>query len=92
DVDSIAAEAQHLGVKGSANTFRKLSSLTAGLPLYVQSALRLSKTHYRGDLAKLCSEVSEQSNVDETAQEIILSRLFNSLSEATRNVLAVWSL
>lgn len=92
DVDSIAAEAQHLGVKGSANTFKKLSSLTAGLPLYVQSALRLSKTHYRGDLAKLCTEVSEQSNVDETAQEIILSRLFNSLSEATRNALAVWSL
>jgi hypothetical protein len=50
DVDSIAAEAEHLGVKGSANSFKKLNSLTAGLPLYVQSALRLSKTHYRGDL------------------------------------------
>lgn len=92
DVDSIAAEAEHLGVKGSASSFKRLNSLTAGLPLYVQSALRLSKTHYRGDLAKLCSEVSEQSNVAETAQEIILSKLFDSLSEASRNALSVWSL
>ena len=92
DVDSIAAEAEHLGVKGSANSFKKLNSLTAGLPLYVQSALRLSKTHYRGDLAKLCLEISEQSNVAETAQEIILSKLFDSFSEASRNALSVWSL
>jgi hypothetical protein len=92
DIDSIAAEAEHLGVKGSANSFKKLNSLTAGLPLYVQSALRLSKTHYRGDLAKLCLEVSVQSNVAETAQEIILSKLFDSLSDASRNALSVWSL
>ncbi|OPA89656.1 hypothetical protein BFW86_14370 [Pseudomonas fluorescens] len=92
DVDSIAAEAQRLGVKGSASSFKKLHSLTAGLPLYVQSALKFCKTHYRGALAKLCSEVSEQSNVAETAQEIILSKLFNSLSEASRKALSVWSL
>lgn len=92
DVDSIAAEAEHLGVKGSARSFKRLNSLTAGLPLYVISALRLAKTHYRGDLALLCSEVSEQTNVAETAQEIILSKLFNSLSEASRNALSAWSL
>ncbi|WP_454865530.1 SEC-C metal-binding domain-containing protein [Pseudomonas hormoni] len=92
DVDSIAAEAQHLGVQGSAGTFKNLNALTAGMPLYVQSALRLSKTHYRGDLAKLCLEVSEQSNVAETAQEIILSKVFNSLSDPSRNALSVWSL
>jgi tetratricopeptide (TPR) repeat protein len=92
DMDSIAAEAQLSGVKGSASTFKKLSTLTAGLPLFVQSAVKLAVSHYSGDLAQLCAEVVEQTNVAETAQEIILAKIFDGMPEKARDALAVWSL
>lgn len=92
DIDVVAAEVDGAGGRGSAATYERLRMLTAGLPLYVQSAAKIATSEYGGDVARLCIELDAQTNTVETAQEIILTRVFDALPPTIRDVVAVLSL
>jgi len=90
--DTIAEEAADEGCVVSADSARKTLDLTAGLPLYVQNAVRIAKKEYGGNLAECCRDIERLAHSVTTAQELILSRTFDALSLAARDVAAVLSL
>lgn len=92
DLDTVAIVAQSNGCKGSIAALNKLIKLTGGIPLYVQSSVVLSARQTEGDLDVFCNELETLTHTTETAQEIILNKLYESFSVATQNILAVWSL
>jgi hypothetical protein len=92
DLDTVAVVAQAHGCKGSVVALDKLIKLTGGIPLYVQSAVGLSACQTEGDLDIFCRELETLTHTVETAQEIILTKLFASFPVTTQNVLSVWSL
>ena len=91
-LDDVAAEAAALNCRGSIETMERLRSLTAGYPLFVQGALRLSAADYGGDVAALCGSVERGVHGSATAQEVILARVFESLSPEVRHALALMSM
>jgi hypothetical protein len=91
-IDEIAAEVHSQGAVASAAALERLRVLTGGLPLYVRSAAMLSVGQYGGDVAVMCGAIEVQTHVVASAQELILSRLFDALPEAVRDCAAVLSL
>jgi len=92
DLDTLASEVVGIGARGSAETMGRLSQLTAGMPLFVQSAARLAVHDYAGDAAQLCDALATQANIGETSQEVILARTFDGLPSRTQDAVAVLSL
>lgn len=88
-LDEIAAEVNLQAAHGTVLDYERMRVLTGGLPLYVQSAARLSATQYGGDIGAMCTAVEAQTNLVATSQEIILTRLFEGLPESARDVAAV---
>lgn len=88
-LDEIAAEVNLQAAHGTVLDHERLRVLTGGLPLYVQTAARLSTTQYNGDIGAMCSAVEAQTNLVATSQEIILTRLFEALPDSARDVAAV---
>jgi hypothetical protein len=92
EMDQVAAEAKACGARGSVSDLGRLLALTGGLPLYVRSAAELSARHYHGDIGAMCSAVEQQTHIAETAQELILSRSFDTLPPTIRDCVAALSL
>lgn len=92
DLDTLAAVVHSAGAYGSPQALEQLRSCTGGLPLYVDSATRIALAEYGGSIDGLCSDLAEQANVVETAQEIILSRVYSGYDQATQDALAIVSL
>ncbi|HHN0156304.1 SEC-C metal-binding domain-containing protein [Pseudomonas nitroreducens] len=92
DLDTVARVASDAGAFGSAQTFEQLRIYSGGLPLYVDSAIAVSMSEYGGDIEALCADLGQQSNVVETAQEVILARVYDGYDQVTQNVLAIVSL
>lgn len=67
-------------------------SIRAGCLLYVDSAISVALSEYGGDIAALCADLGQQSNVVETAQEVILARVYDGYDQVVQNALAVVSL
>jgi hypothetical protein len=88
-LDEIAAEVNLQAAHGTVLDYERLRVLTGGLPLYVQTAARLSAMQYGSDIGAMCSAVEAQTNLVATSQEIILTRLFEALPDSARNVAAV---
>ncbi len=91
-LDQAAAEVHAQGARASAAVLGSLLTLTGGLPLYVRAAVHLSTAHYDGDVAAMCAAFKAHSNFFETAQELLLGRLFESLPKWVRDCVAVLSL
>jgi hypothetical protein len=91
-LDEIAAEAKAQGARGSVTDLDRLRQLTGGLPLYVRTAAQLSATQYAGNLGAMCGAIEAHTHVTPTAQEIILTRLFDALPRTARDSAAVLSL
>ena len=91
-LDEIAAEAKAQGARGSVADLDRLRTLTGGLPLYVKTAAQLSATQYAGNLGAMCSAIEAHTHVTTTAQELILTRLFDALPHTVRDSAAVLSL
>jgi len=70
----------------------RLKALTGGMPLFVQSAAGIAVSEYEGDVAQLCDSLEGQTNTAETAQEVILARVFDALPGTARDAVAVLSL
>jgi hypothetical protein len=92
DLDTVARVANDAGAFGSAQSFKQLRTYSGGLPLYVDSAIAVALSEYGGDIEALCVDLGQQANVVETAQEVILARVYNGFDQVTQNALAVVSL
>ncbi len=90
--DTIAAEAADSGCRADYATCNRLLRITGGLPLYVQSAVRVAASAYAGDLAKLCTDIEAQTHLVPTSQETILARHYDTVAREAKDVLAVLSI
>ncbi|MGY3960916.1 SEC-C metal-binding domain-containing protein [Aeromonas popoffii] len=92
DIDTVAAAVDELGGFGTALGYEQLRAYTGGLPLYIQSASKIAVSGYHGDIDALCAELQQQENSVETAQEVILTRVYRALDELVQDSLALFSL
>jgi hypothetical protein len=67
DLDAVAAECAQVGAHGSAVAIQRLRTLTAGMPLYVQSAVRIAASEFGGDIAQYCAALDAQTHTVEMA-------------------------
>ena len=90
--ETIAVEGAALGCSGDYAAYEKLLGLTGGLPLYAQNALQLAAKHYEGSVPRFCTELEQQTHAVATAQEIILSRIFEDYDADERQMIGALSL
>jgi hypothetical protein len=90
--DTIAAEAADAKCIITANSIERVCELTGGLPLFVQNACRIAVEEYKGVLADFCRAIADLTHNVITAQELILSKVFKTISRSAQDVLAVLSL
>lgn len=90
--ETMAAEGAALGCHGDYAAYERLLALTAGMPLHVQSALQIAAQHYEGSVSRLSQELEGQTHVAETAQELILARVFGDHTDTERDAIGVLSL
>lgn len=91
-MDEAAAEVHAQGARASPLEVDRLLALTGGLPLFVRTAAQLSTKQYGGDVAAMCAAVEANTNLVETAQELLLRRSFDALPDQVRDCAAVLSL
>jgi len=91
DLDTVAAAVDEEGGFGTANGFEQLRIYTGGLPLYVQSAAKIAVAEYGGDIDALNSDLQTNENIVETAQEVILTRVFGAFEGRLQDALALLS-
>ncbi|PCI57107.1 MAG: hypothetical protein COB36_02215 [Alphaproteobacteria bacterium] len=90
--DDIAAEFNQENCPVSVGCAERVLRLTGGLPLYVQSVVSLTVSSYGGNADKLCDAIEARVHTEETAQEIILSDAFETLSKDARKAAGLFSL
>lgn len=91
-IDDVAAAAAGWECRGDAATMGRLRALTAGMPLYVRSAATIAREEYGGSIAQMCDAVDALTNLTQTAQEVILAKVFEAFPAAAQNAIAVLSL
>lgn len=92
ELDTVARVASGAGAFGSPQALEQLRTYSGGLPLYVDSAVAVALSEYGGDVEALCTDLGEQANIVETAQEVILARVYDGYDQVTQDALAVVSL
>ncbi|KAA0696103.1 ATP-binding protein [Halopseudomonas laoshanensis] len=92
DIDTVAAAVDDLGGFATAQSYKQLQTYTGGLPLYVESAAKIAVSEYEGDVDALCAQLQQQENSVETAQEIILARVYQGFEKLVQDSLALFSL
>ena len=92
DIDTVAAAVGDLGGFATAQGYDQLRIYTGGLPLYIQSAAKIAVTEHEGNVDALCAELQQQENSVETAQEVILSRVYQGFDKLVQDSLALFSL
>ncbi|MBK9497582.1 MAG: ATP-binding protein, partial [Xanthomonadales bacterium] len=91
-VDDVAAAASAWGCRGDAATMGRLKTLTAGMPLFVRSAATIAREEYGGRIDQICDAVDALTNLAQTAQEVILAKVFDAFPHAGQQTIAVLSL
>jgi hypothetical protein len=91
-VDDVAAAAVGWGCRGDAATMGRLKTLTAGMPLFVRSAATIAREEYGGRMDQMCDAVDALTNLTQTAQEVILAKVFDAFPRAAQQTIAVLSL
>jgi hypothetical protein len=91
-VDDVAAAAVGWGCRGDGATMGRLKALTAGMPLFVRSAATIAREDYAGRVDQMCDAVDALTNMTQTAQEVILAKVFNAFPVAAQQTIAVLSL
>lgn len=91
-LDEVASACTAAGSFGSAATLGRVQALTRGMPLFVESAARIAAREHGGDLEQLCNALEQQTSTVETAQEVILEKVFDALPQQSKDAVAVLSL
>lgn len=92
DLDTVAAAVNDLNSFATAIGYEQLRSYTGGFPLYVESAAKIAKAEYQGDIDKFCTDLQQQLHSTDTAQEVILSRVYQGFETSVQDALALFSL
>ncbi|KQA53227.1 dsDNA nuclease domain-containing protein [Vibrio cholerae] len=92
DIDAVAAAVDNLKGYASAHGYKQLRDYTGGLPLYVQSAAKIAVSDYKGSVDAFCKDIKQQGNTVETAQEIILKRVYEGFEPIVQESIALFSL
>ncbi|MEZ8295129.1 SEC-C metal-binding domain-containing protein [Vibrio splendidus] len=92
DINTLAAAVDDLGGFATAQGYEQLRTYTGGLPLYVQSAAKIAVSDYEGNVDALCTELQQQENNVETAQEVILARVYQGFEPLVQDSLSLFSL
>jgi hypothetical protein len=90
--DTIAGQSRNHGCTGTIHDYENLKNATGALPLYVQSALKVIKSEHSGSISEFYLALSEQMNIETTAQELILTKSITILPKDILNILAVLSI
>lgn len=90
-LDDVAAAAVGWGCRGDAVAMGRLKTLTAGMPLFVRSAATIAREEYSGRIDQMCDAVDALTNLTQTAQEVILAKVFDAFSLAAQQTIAVLS-
>ena len=90
--ETAAAEGSSLGCRGDYADYERLLTLTGGLPLYIQNALKIAAESYGGSVSRLCTAIEERTHIVETAQELILADVFETYTDNERRAVAALSL
>ena len=90
--DTVALEVAASGCLGDYPACQHLRDLTAGTPLFVQSALTVAAREYDGSVRRLCDAVAAGTHIEHTPQELILARTLDGLPDVSRDAAAVLSL
>jgi len=91
-LDTLAMEVEKMGAQGTVSGLQRLLTLTAGMPLYVQSSALIAVCEFGGNIDHLCEALDSQTHTNDTLQEMILLKVFNSFPLGIQNVVAVLSL
>ena len=89
---TIADEAAANGAFGSMETCQHVRTVTGGLPLFVRDACRLACQHYSGDLQRFIADVESRTTPQSGIQDLILNRVFQSLTSSAQRVAGLLSL
>ena len=89
--ETAAAEGSSLGCRGDYADYERLLTLTGGLPLYIQNALKIAAESYGGSVSRLCTAIEERTHIVETAQELILADVFETYTDNERRAVAALS-
>ena len=92
DNDTIAMEITARKCRADYAACQRLGTLTARMPLYVQNALAITITEYNGLVSRFCDDLEAKTHLVETAQEFVLTHVFNDLSVEIRKGIAALSL
>jgi hypothetical protein len=90
--DAIGYEASDQGCPASVETTVRIRRLTAGLPLYVRSAIDVAIQEYASNLEAFCDAFEGQDLSSDTLQHTLLTVVFNGLDVASKQVLACASI
>lgn len=91
-MDSIALEFADAKCPADVETIKRILSLTLGLPLFVQNAIQIAIASYGGDVKAFCNEIENRQQAKDTAQDLILRKIFQQLSEKSRQLAGLLSL
>lgn len=89
--DTIACEVADRGCRADYAACQRLADLTGGMPLYVQNAIMITAAEYDGSIARFCDDLEAKTHAVETAQELILTHVFDALPTANRDGIGVLS-
>ena len=90
--ETAAEEGSSLGCRGDYADYERLLTLTGGLPLYVQNALKIAAESYGGSVGRLCAALEQRTHIVETVQELILADVFDTYTDNERRAVAALSL
>lgn len=85
-IDQVSAVFAEAGSRVSVSEATRILRLTGGIPLYVNAAARLAASEYSGQAARLVDDLEHRRTPLQTVQEVLLSAVFNELSENARKV------
>lgn len=89
---SILAEATELKIQRiSPININRLLNITSGLPLFINSLLQVCIKNYNYNLDNLCSDLESLTHLEDTVQEILLRKVFDSVGIHSQKILSILS-
>ena len=91
-LQAVASEFSKVNSSVNPPTAERIRTLTGGLPLFVRNAALLTSQHYACQPAHFCEDVQSATNTETTAQQAILSKVIERLTDRARCALSVFAL
>ena len=83
-LSTIVEECDATGARIDLNTARRVKRLTGGMPLFVRNLASVAQRAYAGNVNRFCEEIEAATNIEELAQQAILEKVANQISDMGR--------